>query len=67
MRIRSISRVLLAATPMVVGGMLASGSSALAQSKTGPARTQRSLAITRAVSQEGSSPLPLTRKDKLPA
>src|SRR4029450_6544872 len=36
MRIRSISRVLLAATPMVVGGMLASGSSALAQSNNGP-------------------------------
>ena len=36
MKIRSISRVLLAATPMVVGGILASGSSALAQSNNGP-------------------------------
>ena len=36
MKIRSISRVLLAATPMVVGGMLASSSSALAQSNNGP-------------------------------
>ena len=67
MKIRSISRVLLAATPMVVGGMLASSSSALASRTTGPARMQRSLAITGAVSQGGSSPLPLTRKDKLPA
>jgi hypothetical protein len=30
------SRVLLAATPMVIGGILASGSSALAQSSNGP-------------------------------
>ena len=36
MKIRSVSRVLLAATPMVVGGILASGSSALAQSNNGP-------------------------------
>jgi hypothetical protein len=35
-RIRSISSVLLATTPMVIGGMLASGSSALAQSNNGP-------------------------------
>jgi hypothetical protein len=36
MKIRSISRVLLAAIPMVIGGLLASGSSALAQSNNGP-------------------------------
>ena len=36
MRIRSISSVLLAAAPMVIGGMFASGSSALAQSNNGP-------------------------------
>ena len=40
MKITSISRTLLAATPMVVCGLLASGTSALAQSHGGPCSLQ---------------------------